>query len=131
MDPAPTANPHAELVTECFQECPGLESPARSWSPPASLVKWSWWSVVGEPAVNDDEDRLREDKVGDVCCEEDNMSPSSWNWLPGLAGHGGEVIGQGQHTSAVENMSKLEVLRSCTLPSLKDLDLDIYVKKRN
>ena len=128
MVPAPTANPHAELVTECFEEYPGFDSPARNWSPSTPPDKRSWWGVVLEPAVGKKEDHLQ----GDVGCEVDNMPRSSGGWLPGLAGHGGEFVGQGQHTCAVVgNMGKVEVRGRCTLPSLKDLGLDVYIRKRD
>ena len=75
-----------------------------------------------------EEGYFRDDKVVDVGCEMDDMPRSSGGWLPGLAGHDGEVIGQGQQTCAVvENMGKLG---SCTLPSLKELGLDVYIGKR-
>ena len=139
MDPAPTANPNAELVTECFGECPGFESPlARTWSPITPPDKRSWWGVVIEPpttAVSKEEegDHFRDDKVVDVGCGVDDMPRSSWGRLPGLAGHGGgEVIGQGrQHTCAVEDMSGSEGHGRRSLPSLKDLGLDMLIGKRN
>lgn len=131
MVPAPTANPHAELVIECFDEYSGFESPARKWSPVTLPDKRSWLGVVVEPAVSREDDRFRDDEVVDVGCEEDDMPRSSWGRLPGSAGHGGEVIGQGRQTCAGENMSKVEVLGSCSLPSLKELGLDVYIRKGN
>lgn len=132
MDPAPNANPHAELVTEGFGGCPGFDSPARNWSPTTPPDKRSWWGVVIEPAVSKEEDQFRDEKVVDVGCEEDDMPRSYWGWLPGFDSHAGEHIRQGQHTwCGVEDMSKLEVHGSCNLPSLKDLGLDLYIRKRN
>ncbi|KAF6237857.1 hypothetical protein HO173_004058 [Letharia columbiana] len=138
MDPAPTANPHAELVTECFQECPALETPTRNRSPTTppdvKLLKGSGWGGVIEPAVDKEEDHSQEGKVADVLldegCEEGNVPLGSQGWLPGLAGHGGDRISQGPQTSAVEDLSRLKKVRGCTLPSLKELGLDMYVKKQ-
>ncbi len=133
MNPTPTANPHARLVTECFQECPALETPARNW-PTAKpldlkLMRGSGWGVDKE------EDHPREGEVPDVLfdegCEESNVPPSSRVRLPGLTGRGGDLIGQGQQTSVDEETSTLDLVGGCTLPSLRQLGLDIYVEKRN
>lgn len=58
MDPPPTANPHAELVAEYFEDCPRVDSPARSWSPIASPDKQLWWGVDNQPAVNEGEEHF-------------------------------------------------------------------------
>ena len=136
MNPTPTANPDAKLVTECLQECPALATPARNWptSKPLDLklVRGSGWGAV---AVDKEEDHPREREVTDVLFdegrEESNVPPSSRVWLPGLTDHGGGLIGQGQQTSVDEDTSTLDLVGSCTLPSLRQLGLDIYVEKRN
>lgn len=138
MDLAPTANPHAKLVTGCVEEGPALEISARNWltttPPELKLVKGSGPGGIRESAVFKGKDHSRESKFADVFlgegCEEGSMPPSSRVWLPGLAGHGGDLISQGQQTSVVEDTSKLNLVGGCTLPSLKDLGLDRYVDKR-
>lgn len=138
MDPAPTANPQAKLVTEGFGECLALETPALTWSPitPPDLkpVEGSGWGGIGEAAVDKEEDCYPESKVADVlfdeCWGEGNMPASPRGWLPGLAGHGGDIVGQGQQTSVVADVSRLNFFGGWTLPSLKDLGLEIYLEKR-
>ena len=138
MDPAPTANPHAKLVTECFEECRAPETPARKWPSPtpreSKLVEGSERRGTKQPAINQDTDHPREDDFGDVLfdegCEEGSMPQSCRVWLPGLADDGGDVIGQGQQTSVFEDTESVNLARGCTLPSLKDLGLDIYFKRR-
>lgn len=70
MDPEPMANPHAELVTESFQECPALKRPARDWSPAtppdSKLLRGPGWGDVVKPAVDEEEARSREGEVLDV-----------------------------------------------------------------
>ena len=134
--PAPTANPHAKLVTECFEECPARETPARS-SLFTALPDWEGSGRRGarEPAVDEEGNHSREGKVADVLfgrgCEEVDMSPSSQGWLPGLAGHGRIPSGEGQQTSVVKTMSKSDLVGCCTLPSFKELGLDKYVERRD
>lgn len=140
MDPEPTANPHAELVMECFQECPPLGATARDWSPitpPDSMVvKGLGWGGVGEPADDDKgKDDLQEAEIVDTFfdqrCNEIKVPPSYRGYLPGLAGCGGDFVGQGQQASVVEDRFKWDLVGGCTLPSLKELGLDVYVGKRN
>ena len=54
---------------------------------------------MGGLAVDKEKDHSQEGKVADVLidevCEESNVPPSSQGWLPGLAGHGGDLIGRG------------------------------------
>lgn len=136
MDPAPTANPHAQLVSECFEDCPALDTPARNRSPttPPDLkpVKGSEWDGVRRPAVDIEESHSREGKVAvvyyDEGCEEGNMPAGSRSWLPSLTGQSGD---QGQQTYFVKNMTKLNLVGDCTLPGLKELGLDMYVEKRD
>ena len=138
MVPEPTANPHARLVTECFQECPAFETSARNWSPttpPASsLVRGPHWGDAEGPVIDKGEDHSPEVKVVDLWFDdgykETDLPPSSWGYLAGPAGHGGDPIGQGQQTAVVEYMIKRGSVRGCTLPSLKDLGLDMYLEKR-
>ena len=141
MVPEPTANSHAKLVTECFQEGPALETQCSDWSPIAApdpkLVKESRWNGVPEPVVGEGKEDRGQDGAGvdasvDEGCAESSMPPSSWDCLPGSAGHGeDDVIGQGQRTVAFENTIKWwDLTGGCTLPSLKELGLDIYVKMR-
>lgn len=140
MDPEPTANPHAELVMECFQECPPLGTMARDWSPitppDSMMVKGLGWGGVGEAADDDKgKDYLQEGEVADIFldegCEESTVPPSYRGYLPGLAGHGGDFLGQRQQTSVVKDRFKWHLVGGCTLPSLKELGLDVYVEKRN
>ena len=138
MDPAPKANPHAKLVTEGFGEFPALENPALTYSPSPppdlKLVERSGWGVIGDPAVDEMEDHCPEGKVADVffdgCWREGNMPATPRGWLPGLAGYGGNSIGQGQQTLDVSDVSRSDLVGSWTLPSLKELGLDIYLEKR-
>ena len=96
------------------------------------LVKGPGWVAV---AVDKEKDHSQEGMVADVLidevCEESNVPPSSQGWLPGLAGHGGDLIARGQQTPADEDTSTLNLVEGCTLPSLKQLGLEMYVKKRN
>lgn len=138
MDPAPKANPQAKLVTESFGDCPALETPALTWSPitPPDLkpVERSGRGVIGEPAVDEVEDRYPEGKVADIffdgCWGEGNIPASPRGWLPGLAGYGGNSIGQGQQTSVVSDVSRSDLVGGWTLPSLKEVGLDIYLEKQ-
>lgn len=138
MDPAPIANPHATLVTEGFQGCPPLETQARTRSPDTSsvleLVAGSGGGGIGELATDRQEGHSRDCKVAialfDGGCEEGNM-PSSRRWLPRLAGHRGDLIGQRQQKHVVEDNSRLDCIGGYTLPSLKELGLDTYIEKRN
>lgn len=137
MDPTPIANPHAELVIECFEECRAPETPARKWPSPAplvsKLVEGSERRGRRQPATNQDTDHSRGDGSADVLFEdgyeEGSMPENCRVWLPSLA-DGGDVIGQGQQTSVFEDTEKLNLARGCTLPSLKDLGFDIYFKRR-
>ena len=138
MDPTPTANPHAELVTEDFEECRAPETPARKWSSPvpleSKLVEGSERRGMRQPVTNQDSGYPREDGFADVLYkegyEEDVLRGSRRVWLPGLADDGGDLISQGQQTSIFEDTEKLKLVRGCTLPSLKALGLDIYFKRR-
>ena len=137
MDPIPTANPYAELVTEGFEECRPPETPARKWSSPMPLepkrVEGSERRCIRQPAINQDTDHPREDGFADVLFEEGyeegSVRETRRVWLPGLA-DGGDITSQGQQTSVFEDTEKLSLARGCTLPSLKDLGLDIYFKRR-
>ena len=137
MDPTPTANPHAELVTEGFEGYRSPETPARKWSSPmpleSKLVEGSEHRGIRQPATNRDTDHHREDGFADVWFEEDykegSMRESCRVCLPGLADNGGDIISQGLQTSVFEDTEKLKLARGCTLPSLKDLGLDIYIKR--
>lgn len=139
MDPAPKANPRAELVTECFEGCPAFETLALNWLPITPLdlkpVKGSGWGGVGEPAIDKEKDDYRDDKVADILLDErgggGNMPASPWGWLPGLAGHAVDINGQGQQTFFFADMSRLDLVGGYTLPSLKELGLDMYLEKRN
>lgn len=138
MDPEPTANPHATLVMECFQECPPLGTTARDWSPitplDSMMVKGLGWGGVNEPAVDKGKDCLQEGEIVDIIfdegCEERTVPPSYRGCLPGSAGHGGDFVGQGQQASVVEDRFKRDLVGGCTLPSLRELGLDVYVEKR-
>lgn len=138
MDPTPTANPHAELVTEDFEECRSPETPARKWPSPmpleSKLGEGSEQRGMRQPATNQDTDYPQEDGFADVLYEEGYeegvMRGSRRIWLPGLANDSGDIISRGQQTSVFEDTEKLKLARGCTLPSLKDLGLDIYFKKR-
>ena len=138
MDPTPTANPHAELVIEGFEECRPPETPARKWSSPmpleSKLVEGSERRGIRQPATNHDTGHPREDVFADVWFEqgyeEGSMRESCRVWVPGLADNGGDIISQGQQTSICEDTEKLKLARGCNLPSLKDLGLDIYIKRR-
>ena len=138
MDPIPTANPHAELVTEDFEEGRAPETPARKWSSPmpleSKLVEGSERCGMRQPATIQDMDYPREDGFADVLHEEGYeagvMRGSRRIWLPGLADNGGDIISQGRQTSIFEDTERLNLARGCTLPSLKDLGLDIYFKRR-
>ena len=137
MDPTPTANPHAELVTEGFEECRPSETSARKWSSPmpleSKLVEGSE-RHGRQPATNHDTDHPREDDFADVWFEEGykegDMRENCRVSLPGLADNGGDIISQGQQMSIFEDTEKLKLARGCTLPSLKDLGLDIYIRRR-
>ena len=87
-----------------------------------------------QPATNQDTDHPGEDGFADVLFEEGYeegvMRGSCQVWLPGLADNGGDIISQGQQRSIFEDTEKLKLARGCTLPSLKDLGLDIYFKRR-
>ena len=139
MDPEPTANPHAKLVIVSFQECPALQTPAWEWSPTTLpdwvLVKGLGWRGARESAADEGEDHSQESNVVDVWigegCEESEQPPSSQGCPPGLAGHVGDLVAQKQETAVVEDMIKWDLVRGCTLPSLKELGLDIYVEKRD
>ena len=95
-------------------------------------MRGSGW---GAAAVDKEEDHPPESEVTDVLfdegCEESNVPPISRVRLPGLTGHGGDLIGQGQQTSVDEDTSTLGLVGGCTLPRLRQLGLDIYVEKRN
>ena len=141
MVPEPTANPHAQLVIECFQEGPAPEIPAPGWSPIAApdskLVKESGWIGFTEPAVGGVKEDHNQDGEGvgslfDQGCAESNMPPISGDCLARCAGHGeDDVFGQGSRTVPFENTTKWwDSTEGCTLPSLKELGLDIYVKMR-
>ena len=138
MDPTPTANPHAELVTEGFEECRSPETPARKWSSSmplkSKLVEGSERRGIRQPATNHDRDHPREDGFADVWFEEGykegSVRESCRVCLPGLADNDGDIISQGQQTFVFEDTEKLKLARGCTLPSLKDLGLDIYIKRR-
>lgn len=112
MDQAPTANPYAKIVTECFQECPALETPAQNWSPNTppdlTLVKRSGLDGVRKPTVDEDEDTIAA-TFFDKGCEEANVPSSSGGCSPSLACGGGNLVGQGQQTSVVEDVSKLDL----------------------
>ena len=137
MDPIPTANPHAELVTEYFEECHAPD-PAQKWSSPmplgSKLVEGSERLGIRQPATNQDMVYPREDAFADILFEEGyeegSMRESCWVWLPGLAVNGGDIISRGQQTSLFEGTEKLNLARGCKLPSLKDIGLDIYFKRR-
>ena len=139
MDPEPTANPHAKLVIDCFQECAALGTTARDWSPitppDSMLVKGLGWGGVGASTVDKREDSLQKGKVVDILldegCDGSKEPPSSRGRLPGLAGHSGSDVGQGRQTTVVEDRIKWDVIGGCTLPSLKELGLDVYVEKQN
>ena len=142
MDPEPTANPHAKLVIVSFQECPALQTPAWDWSPtrPPDRVqvkgKGLGWLGARESAFDEGEDHSQEGNVVDVWidegCEESEMPPSAQGYIsPGLAGHVGALVAQKQETTVVEDMIKWDLVRGCTLPSLKELGLDIYFVKRD
>ena len=139
MNPEPTANPHAELVMECFGAPPATESSARDWSPitpPDSvLARGSGWCGVEEPAVEKGDGFFQESEIVEVLinegCGGDDTLPSSWICLPRLVGQGGDPIGLGPQTVVVEDERKWDLVGGCTLPSLKELALDIYVRKQN
>ena len=139
MDPEPTANPHAELVMECFGEPPSTESSAPDWSPVTPpdlmLAGGSGWYRVEEPAVEKGDEFCQEGEIVDFLidegCGEDNMLPCSWICLPRLIGQGGDPVGLGQQIVVVEDRIKSGLVGGCTLPSLKELGLDIYVRKQN
>ena len=141
MVPEPIANPHAKLVIECFQEGPALEIPASGWShiaaPDPKLVKESGLNGVTESAVGGVKEDHNQDGEGvgtllDEGCAESNMLPSSGDCLTRFAGHGEEdAVGQGSHTISFGDTIKWwDSTGGCTLPSLKELGLDIYVKMR-
>ena len=139
MDPEPTANPHAELVMECFGEPPATESSAPDWSPitppDLMLARGSGWRGVEELAVEKGDEGFLDGRVVEVLieegCGEDNMLPSSCILLPRLVGQGGDPVGLGQQIVVVEDRIKCGLVGGCTLPSLKELGLDIYVRKQN
>ena len=139
MDPEPTANPHAELVVECFGGPPAPESPAPDWSPitPPGLMlaRGLGRCRVGEPAVEKGDECCQEGEIVDVLidegCGEDNMLPSSWIRSPHLDGQGGDPVGLGQQIVVVEDGIKCGLVGGYTLPSLKELGLDVYVRKQN
>ena len=86
MVPKPTANPHAKLVIECFQEGPALEIRGADRSPIAASdpkrVKESGWNGVTEPAVGDEKEDHGQDGEGidapfNTGYAESNIPPSS------------------------------------------------------
>ena len=121
-----------------FRDPPATESPAPDWSPitppDLTLARGSRWCGVEEPAVEKGDEFFQEGKVVEVLidegCGEDNMLPSSWICLPRLIGQGGDPVGLGQQIAVVEDRSKCGLVGGCTLPSLKELGLDIYVRKQ-
>ena len=123
MNPEPTANPHAELVMECFGDPPATENPAPDRSPitppDLMLARGSGWCGVAEAAVEKGE-LFQEGKV-----------VNSWICLPRLVGQGGDPVGLGQQIAVVEDRSKCGLVGGCTFPSLKELGLDIYLRKQN
>ena len=142
MDTGPTADPHAKLVIVSFQKYPALHIPAWDWSPttPPDRVqvkgKGLGWLGARESAADEGGDHSQEGNGVDVWidegCEESEMLPSSQGYFsPGLAGHGGDLVSQKQETIVVEGMIKWDLVRDCTLPSLKELGLYIYVEKRD
>ena len=139
MDPEPTANPHAELVMECFGEPPATETAAPGWSPITPpdwmLARRSGWCGVGEPAVEKGDEFSQEGENVDVLIDEgfgeDDMLRTPWIFLPRLVGKGGDPVGLEQQTIVVDDKSKRALIGGCTLPSLKELGLDIYVRKQN
>ena len=90
MDPETLANPHAEFVTECFQQRPALKNSSWDRSPTtraeSMLVKVTGWCDVEGPAGDKEGGLSSEDKVVEGLFEADNVSPSSRNCFPGLAG---------------------------------------------
>ena len=124
MNPEPTANPHAELVMECFGNPPATESPAPDRSPitppELMLARGSGWCGVEEPAVEKGDDFFQEGKVVD-----------SWICLQRLIGQGGYPVGLGRQIAVVEDRSNCGLVGGCTLPSLKELGLDVYLRKQN
>ena len=94
------------------------------------------WLDARESAADEGGDHSQEGIGVDVWidkgCEESEMLPSSQGYIsPGLAGHVGDLVAQKQETIVVEDLIKWDLVRGCTLPSLKELGLDIYVEKRD
>ena len=139
MDPEPTANPHAELVMECFEGPPPTESPAPDWSPitppDSMLARGSGWCGGEEPAVEKGDGAFQETKVVDVLIDEgsgeDHTLPNSRILLPHSVGRDGDPVGLGEQIVVVEDRVKCGLVGGCTLPSLKELGLDIFVRKQN
>lgn len=139
MDPEPTANPHAELVMECFEEPPATETAALGWSPimppDLMLARRSGWCGVDEAAVEKGDEFFQKGEIVDVLIDEgrreENMLPSPWICLPRLVGQGGGPVGLGQQKVVVEDRIRWDLTGSCTLPSLKELGLDIYVRNQD
>ena len=136
MDPEPTANPHAELFIESYQERREVETVDWDWSPLTPPVRGPGWGGVGEeePTFITGEDRAQQGEILDgLCCEgfgERDTTDSSWDCLACLVGHGEDRVGQGQQIIGVGEMVKLDVVGGFTLPSLKELGLDVYLGRR-
>ena len=99
------------------------------------LASRSGWCGVDEPAVEKGDGFFQEGESVDVLidegCQEENMLPSPWICLPRLVGQGGDLVGLGQQKAIVEDRIKWGLTGSCTLPSLKELGLDIYVREQD
>lgn len=101
------------------------------------MVKGLGWGGVGEPAHEDKgEGDLQESEIVDVSfdegCDESTVLPSYWDYLPDLAGHSWDFVGQrGPQASVVGDRFTRDLVGGCTLPSLRELGLDVYVGRRN
>ena len=99
------------------------------------LASRSGWCGVDEAAVEKGDGFFQEGEIVDVSidegCGEENMLPSPWICLPRLVGRGGDPVGLGQEEVVVEDRIKWGLSGRCSLPSLKELGLDIYVRERD